>query len=139
MALGDYSNSLPNFQMIEVMNFVLSRTPARAADSDPASAELQLMLLRALLAVAVKVEPVQFPATFPPQFLAPLLDKLRSPDPEVRLLVLSIFQNLIDRRNNLTKLKQPSVEPRSDLQVQKPNINKQDNKFFEKHGELIYR
>ena len=138
-ALGEYSSSLPNFQMIEIMIFVLSKTPDQVSELDTVSSELQHMLLKALLTVASKVVPVQFSNTFPPQFLPPLLDKLHSPDSDARLLVLKIFQTLIDRKTNLDKLEQPTVEPRSDLLVQKPNSNKQDNNFFEKHGDKIYR
>ena len=83
--------------------------------------------------------PVQFSNTFPITFLSPLLDKLHSPDSDARLLVLRIFQTLIDRKGNLDKLEQPTVEPRSDLLYQKPNSIKQDNNFFEKHGDRIYR
>merc|ERR550519_1736391 len=128
--------------MIEIMMFILGKAPASMADQmDPHSvdSELQHMLLKALLTVAEKFVPVQFSTTFPVTFLSPLLEKLHSPDPDARLLVLRIFQTLIDRKNNLEKLEQPSVEPRSDLLAQKPNINKQDNTFFLKHGEKIYR
>ena len=140
-ALGEYSSSLPNFQMIEIMMFILGRTPSTFPhETDPHSvdSELQHMLLKALLTVAEKFEPVQFSTTFPVTFLEPLLAKLQSPDPDARLLVLKIFETLIDRKNNLDKLDTPSVEPRSDLVAQKPNFNKQDNTFMLKHGEKIY-
>ena len=52
---------------------------------------------------------------------------------------MKIFQTLIDRKTNLEKLEHPTVEPRSDLMAQTPNSNKQDNVFFEKHGDRIYR
>ena len=138
-ALGVYSSSLPNFQMIEIMMFILSRTPDQVKEDDSVNSELQHMLLKALLTVAGKFAPVQFAVTFPPQFLPPLLDKLHSPDSDARLLVLKIFQTLIDRKTNLEKLEHPTVEPRSDLMTQTPNSNKQDNNFFEKHGDRVYR
>jgi len=130
--------------MIEIMMFILGKAPASLSDSqvDPQSvldSELQHMLLKALLTVAEKFVPVQFSTTFPLTFLDPLLAKLHTTDPDARLLVLRIFQTLIDRKSNLDKLEQPSVEPRSDLVAQKPNFNKQDNTFFIKHGEKIYR
>merc|ERR550519_756316 len=128
--------------MIEIMMFILGKAPASMADQmDPHSvdSELQHMLLKALLTVAEKFVPVQFSTTFPVTFLSPLLEKLHSPDPDARLLVLRIFQTLIDRKNNLEKLELPTVEPRSDLLAQKPNSNKQDNNFFEKYGDRIYR
>merc|ERR1719147_301711 len=121
------------------MMFILSKTPDQVSESDPVDSELQHMLLKALLTVAAKVVPVQFSNTFPITFLTPLLNKLHSPDSDVRLLVLRIFQTLIDRKANVEKLEQPTVEPRSDLIAQKPNSNKQDNNFFEKHGDRIYR
>jgi hypothetical protein len=43
----------------------------------------------------------------------------------VRLLVLKIFQTLVDRKGNLEKLSQPTVEPATDLINQKANANKQ--------------
>ena len=141
-ALGEYSSSLPNFQMIEIMMFILGKAPASLTDhADPHSvdSELQHMLLKALLTVAEKFVPAQFSTTFPVTFLEPLLAKLQSPDPDARLLVLRIFETLIDRKNNLDKLDTPTVEPRSDLVAQKPNFNKQDNTFIIKHGEKIYR
>ena len=138
-ALGEYSSSLPNFQMIEIMMYILSKTPDTVSESDTVNSELQHVLLKALLTVAEKFVPVQFSNTFPLQFLSPLLDKLQSPDPDAKLLVLRIFQTLIDRKNNLEKLELPTVEPRSDLLAQKPNSNKQDNNFFEKYGDRIYR
>ena len=121
------------------MMFILSKTPDQVKESDTVNSELQHMYLKALLTVAGKVVPVQFSNTFPITFLTPLLDKLHSPDSDARLLVLRIFQTLIDRKTNLEKLEHPTVEPRSDLLAQKPNSNKQDNNFFEKHGDRIYR
>ena len=96
IALGEYSSSLPNFQMIEIMMFILSKTPDQVKESDTVNSELQHMYLKALLTVAGKVVPVQFSNTFPITFLTPLLDKLHSPDSDARLLVLRIFQTLID-------------------------------------------
>jgi len=143
-ALGEYSSSLPNFQMIEIMMFILGKAPQSLTESqmDHQSAidsELQHMLLKALLTVADKFVPVQFSTTFPLTFLDPLLSVLHSPDPDARMLVLRIFQTLVDRKSNLDKLECPSVEPRADLVAQKPNFNKQDNTFFIKHGDKIYR
>merc|ERR1719166_802093 len=128
--------------MIEIMMFILGQAPhtfPHETDLHSVDSELQHMLLKALLTVAEKFEPVQFITTFPVTFLDPLLAKLQSPDPDARLLVLRIFQTLIDRKNNLEKLELLTVEPRSDLLAQKPNSNKQDNSFFEKYGERIYR
>ena len=85
------------------------------------------MLLKALLTVVAKVVPVRFSNTSPITFLTPFLNKLHPPDSDVRLL--------IDRKANVEKLEQPTVEPRSDLVAQKHNSNKQNNKFFEKHGD----
>jgi hypothetical protein len=42
-----------------------------------------------------------------------------------RLLVLKIFHTLVDRKGNLDKLSQPTVEPATDLIAQKANANKQ--------------
>jgi len=144
-ALGEYSSSLPNYQMIEIMMFILSKSPNKM-DYDQGGQgglqtvdnELHHMSLKALLTVAEKYVPVQFATTFPMQFLIPLLNMLRSPDPDIRLLVLKIFHTLIDRKSNLDKLEQSTVDPRSDLVAQKANFNKQDNIFFAKHGERFY-
>ena len=138
-ALGEYSSSLPSFQMIEIMMFILGKTPDQVRESDTVDSELQHMYLKALLTVAAKVVPVQFANTFPVMFLNPLLEKLHSPDTDAKLLVLKIFQTLIDRKTNYDKIEHPTTEPRSDLTCQKPNSNNQDNKFFEKYGDKIYR
>lgn len=139
-ALGEYSSSLPNYQMIEIMMFILSKSPSKLDydQEETMDSELHHMSLKALLTVAEKYVPVQFATTFPMQFLIPLLNMLRSPDPDIRLLVLKIFHTLIDRKSNLDKLDQSTVEPRSDLFAQKANFNKQDNIFFAKHGERFY-
>jgi len=139
-ALGEYSSSLPNYQMIEIMMFILSKSPSKVDydQEETMDSELHHMSLKALLTVAEKYVPVQFATTFPMQFLIPLLNMLRSPDPDIRLLVLKIFHTLIDRKSNLDKLDQSTVEPRSDLFAQKANFNKQDNIFFAKHGERFY-
>ncbi len=39
--------------------------------------------------------------------------------------MLKIFQTLVDRKGNLEKLSQPTVEPATDLINQKANANKQ--------------
>ena len=117
--------------MIEIMMFILSKTPDQVSESDPVDSELQHMLLKALLTVVAKVVPVRFSNTSPITFLTPFLNKLHPPDSDVRLL--------IDRKANVEKLEQPTVEPRSDLVAQKHNSNKQNNKFFEKHGDRASR
>ena len=66
-ALGEYSSSLPNFQMIEIMMYILSKTPDTVSESDTVNSELQHVLLKALLTVAEKFVPVQFSNTFPLQ------------------------------------------------------------------------
>jgi len=143
-ALGEYSSSLPNFQIIEIMIFVLGKVPPRLNfdQADPRTAdiesELQHTMLKALLTVGEKYTPIQFTTTFPPQFLGHLLNLLRSPEPDVRLLVLKIVHTLVDRKGNLERLSRPTTEPRTDLVIQKPNFNKQDNIFFMKYGERIY-
>ena len=100
--------------------------------------ELQHTMLKALLTVGEKYCPIQFTTTFPPQFLGHLVNLLRSPEPDVRLLVLKIIHTLVDRKGNLDRLRLPTVEPRTDLNIQKPNFNKQDNIFFIKYGERLY-
>ncbi|XP_023335599.1 protein EFR3 homolog cmp44E [Eurytemora carolleeae] len=143
-ALGEYSSSLPNFQIIEIMIFILGKVPPRVnlEQTDPRSAdvesELQHTMLKALLTVGDKYTPIQFTTTFPPQFLGHLLNMLRSPEPDVRLLVLQIFHTLVDRKGNLDRLNTVTLEPRTDLVIQKPNFNKQDNIFFMKYGERLY-
>ena len=138
--LGEYSQALPNFQMLEIMMFILGKTPQTAdPERQTVESELQHMLLKALLTVAEKFKPVQFSNTLPITFLSPLLEKLSSPDPDARLLVMRTLQTLVDRRGNLDRLDHPTVEPRSDLQAQKANSDKQDCTFVQKYGERIYR
>ena len=83
---GAYSSSPPNFQKIEIMMFILSKSPSKvnyeSLDPQSVDSEQQHMVLKALLTVADKFTPVQFPNMFPLTFLDPLLDKLNSPDPK---------------------------------------------------------
>jgi len=143
-ALGEYCSSLPNFQIIEVMIFVLGRVPPRlnyeTMDSKAidVESELQHTMLKALLTVGEKYTPIQFTTTFPPQFLGHLVNLLRSPEPDVRMLVLKIIHTLVDRKGNLERMDRPTVDPGTDLVVQKQNFNKQDNIFFFKYGERLY-
>eukprot|EP00096_Caligus_rogercresseyi_P008973 TRINITY_DN2958_c0_g1_i1.p1 TRINITY_DN2958_c0_g1~~TRINITY_DN2958_c0_g1_i1.p1 ORF type:complete len:787 (-),score=282.89 TRINITY_DN2958_c0_g1_i1:42-2189(-) len=109
-ALGEYVSRLPDFQMVEIMTFILSKVPGNEPNAASEQELLQIML-KALYCVAEKYTSKYFTTTFSPQFLSPLLRILSLPDQEIRLMVLQILQTLVDRHDNLEKLSKPSLRP----------------------------
>ncbi|CAK9295344.1 unnamed protein product [Gordionus sp. m RMFG-2023] len=66
--------------------------------------KLQIMVLQSLLKVATKFNSIQYSATFPSNFLIPLLKMSIVKDRRVRIIVFEILHTLIDRHDNLKKL-----------------------------------
>ncbi len=134
-ALGEYASKMPDFQKIEIMTFILSKVPSADA-ADPASQsdhELQLILMKALYCVAEKHNASLLSTTLSPQLLTPLLRLLQAPDQDVRLLVLQIFQILVDRHNNRYKLNALILEPATlDLEGYPNKFNRSDQMFAQK-------
>ncbi|RWS17619.1 protein EFR3 B-like protein, partial [Dinothrombium tinctorium] len=130
--LGEFANNLPDFQKIEIMMFIMSKVPPTSSRSQ-ADIRLQDILLKSLLKVSTKYRTVNLAQAFPNSFLNPLLAMSLAADPHVRLTVQRIFQQLIDRHNNLPKLEQPrSLEPLPTFIMEK--AYRQDLMFMKKHG-----
>lgn len=128
-ALGQYASKMPDFQMIEIMTFILSKVP----HDSRADHEQQLILMKALFCVAEKHTPTLFSTTFSPQLLTTLMRLLQAPDQDVRLLVLQTFQILVDRHSNREKLAKPTLEPRNMALEGYPNkFNRSDQIFVQK-------
>uniref|UniRef100_A0A0K2TRT0 Protein EFR3 homolog cmp44Elike [Nasonia vitripennis] n=1 Tax=Lepeophtheirus salmonis TaxID=72036 RepID=A0A0K2TRT0_LEPSM len=130
-ALGEYVSRLPDFQMVEIMTFILSKVPSHEANAS--DQQLLQIMLKALYCVAEKYTSKYFTTTFSPQFLSPLLRILSSPDQEVRLMVLQILQTLVDRHDNLEKLSKPSLRPANlGLNGLSHKFNRADQMFTQK-------
>ncbi|RWS23938.1 protein EFR3 B-like protein, partial [Leptotrombidium deliense] len=130
--LGEFANNLPDFQKIEIIMFIISKVPPTSARSQ-ADILLQDILLKSLLKVSTKYRTVNMSQAFPNLFLTPLLKMSLATDPNVRLTVQRIFQQLLDRHNNLPKLSVPiSTQPLPALMMEK--AYRQDLMFMKKHG-----
>ena len=109
--------------------------------SSEADVKLQAILLKSLLKVATTYRTVNMSQAFPAPFLKPLLSMSLAADPSVRLTVQTIFHQLLDRHQNLTKLSRPlslaSVPPPG-LAIEK--AYRQDVMFMRKNGgEILAR
>ena len=85
--------------------FYLSPLPTGNINGGASDVLLQTMLLKTLLKVATKYKTVHYSQTFTSSFLDPLLRISLAPHPGIRLIVQEIFHTLIDRHDNLEKLK----------------------------------
>lgn len=118
--LGQFANNVPDFQKIEIMMFIVGKIPPRAA-SKPTDILLQDILLKSLLKVSTTYKTVNMLQAFPSAFLNPLLSLSLSPDANIRLSVQRIFQQLLDRHNNLNRLREPvTLTPIPSLTMEKP-------------------
>ncbi|RWS12247.1 protein EFR3 B-like protein [Dinothrombium tinctorium] len=131
-ALGEFANNLPDFQKIEIMIFIISKVPPSSSDSK-ADIRLQDILLKSLLKVSTKYRTVNISHAFPPAFLNPLLALSLAADSNVRITVQLIFQQLLDRHGNLSKLLMPvTLTEIPPLNIEK--AYRQDIMFMRKHG-----
>ncbi|XP_014206305.1 protein EFR3 homolog cmp44E [Copidosoma floridanum] len=140
-ALGEFANHLPNYQKIEIMEFIMSKVPYGEPESVSSAGKgdvlLQSILLKSLLKVGTKYQTNLLNSTFPPSFLQPLLRMSLASDAEMRLLVQKIFHTLIDKHKNIAKLAKPTVNfIELDLAVEKSS--RTDIIFIRKHGPEIY-
>lgn len=137
--LGEFVQSLPDYQKIEVMMFILGKVPVPQVDHafQDGDALVQNMLLKSLLKVGTKYTTVQMATTFQGPFMEPLLRISLAPDPDVRLVVQHILHTLIDRHNNLDKVQKPSLDVvNADLNIEK--CSRQDVLFMKKNGQDLY-
>ncbi|CAH1774212.1 unnamed protein product [Owenia fusiformis] len=139
--IGEFANNLPDYQKIEIMMFVMGKVNTSTDDkpSDSKDVMLQTMLLKTLLTVATKYKTVLMSNAFTLPFLEPLMRMSISSDPGIRLLVQEILHTLLDRHNNLPKLKTVKIMAdisQLSLTVEKPP--RQDVMFMKKNGSQFY-
>jgi hypothetical protein len=126
--LGEFANNLPDFQKIEIMVFILNKV-------SQTDLYLQDILLKSLLKVSTKYKTLNMVQAFPSNFLNPLLTMSLAKDHQVRLTVQLILHQLLDRHDNLRKLKNATLLSLPGLVIEK--AFRQDLMFMKKHGNEI--
>ena len=137
-ALAEFAYHLPDYQKIEIMMFIIGRTPGTGSEkcTNPAEVLLQHMLLKCLLKVSYKYRTTNYSTTLPLTFLDPLLRTSLGRDADVRLLVQKILHCLIDRHDNRDKLKKPRVDI-GELGLTIEKCSRTDCMFYKNHGNRI--
>ncbi|EDW72495.1 uncharacterized protein Dwil_GK20943, isoform A [Drosophila willistoni] len=133
-ALGEFANHHPDYQKIEIMLFIMNTVPdlSKKSKSDQM---LQNILLKSLLKVGTQYSTVSFEKAFPASFLQPLLKMARAPHDPTRMIVMQIFQALLDRHQNEQVLSNVSVKPYPALSQEPPS--RSDIIFTHKYGANI--
>lgn len=133
-ALGEFANHHPDYQKIEIMLFIMNTVPdlTKKSKSDQM---LQNILLKSLLKVGNQYRTASFEKAFPASFLQPLLKIARAPHVPTRIIVMEIFQALLDRHQNQAVLNNISVKNYSALSLENPS--RSDIIFTHKHGSNI--
>lgn len=133
-ALGEFANHHPDYQKIEIMLFIMNTVPdlTKISKGDQL---LQNILLKSLLKVGMQYRTVSFEKAFPASFLQPLLRIARAPHVPTRIIVMQIFQALLDRHQNQGLLSTVSVKNYSALTVEHPS--RSDLIFTHKYGANI--
>ncbi|KRF85745.1 protein EFR3 homolog cmp44E isoform X2 [Drosophila virilis] len=133
-ALGEFANHHPDYQKIEIMLFIMNTVPdlSKKSKSDQM---LQNILLKSLLKVGNQYSTVSFEKAFPASFLQPLLRMARAPHDPTRMIVMQIFQALLDRHQNEKVLSTVSVKPYPALSQEPPS--RSDIIFTHKYGANI--
>ncbi|KAH8300050.1 hypothetical protein KR044_008988 [Drosophila immigrans] len=133
-ALGEFANHHPDYQKIEIMLFIMNTVPdlSKKSKSDQM---LQNILLKSLLKVGNQYSTVSFEKAFPASFLQPLLRMARAPHDPTRMIVMQIFQALLDRHQNEQVLSSVSVKPYPALSQEPPS--RSDIIFTHKYGANI--
>ncbi|XP_033253027.1 protein EFR3 homolog cmp44E-like isoform X3 [Drosophila miranda] len=130
-ALGEFANHHPDYQKIEIMLFIMNTVPDPSKKSK-GDQMLQNILLKSLLKVGTQYSTVSFEKAFPASFLQPLLKMARAPHDPTRLIVMQIFQALLDRHQNDQVLSSVSVKQYPALSQEPPSLS--DIIFTHKHG-----
>ncbi|XP_001361533.2 protein EFR3 homolog cmp44E isoform X1 [Drosophila pseudoobscura] len=133
-ALGEFANHHPDYQKIEIMLFIMNTVPDPSKKSK-GDQMLQNILLKSLLKVGTQYSTVSFEKAFPASFLQPLLKMARAPHDPTRLIVMQIFQALLDRHQNDQVLSSVSVKQYPALSQEPPS--RSDIIFTHKHGSHI--
>lgn len=133
-ALGEFANHHPDYQKIEIMLFIMNTVPdlSKTSKSDQM---LQNILLKSLLKVGMQYRTVSFEKAFPASFLQPLLKITRAPHVPTRIIVMQIFQALLDRHQNQLILSNVTFNNYPALSLESPS--RADIIFTHKHGSNI--
>lgn len=137
-ALGEFANNHHDYQKIEIMLFIMNTVPD-STKTNNSDQMLQKILLKSLLKVGVQYRTTLFEKAFPASFLQPLLRMARANYLPTRLIVMQIFQALLDRNKNQVILSEISITDYAALSLESPS--RLDILFFHKHknGEEIMR
>ncbi|ALC40651.1 stmA [Drosophila busckii] len=133
-ALGEFANHHPDYQKIEIMLFIMNTVPDLSKKSK-GDQMLQNILLKSLLKVGTQYSTVSFEKAFPASFLQPLLRMARAPHDPTRIIVMQIFQALLDRHQNEQVLSTVSIKPYPALSQEPPS--RSDIIFTHKYGANI--
>ncbi|XP_041927294.1 protein EFR3 homolog A isoform X2 [Alosa sapidissima] len=147
--IGFFGGNLPDYQRAEVMMFIMGKipvygTPCHTLDTvkigHQGTKRIQAMLLNSLIMVTSGFKCKTMCAGLPAPFLEPLCSVSLMEDSELRLLVLEILHNIIDRHDNRAKLRGIRIIPNvAALKIKREKISKQDVMFMKKHGQQLYR
>ncbi|XP_063699541.1 protein EFR3 homolog cmp44E [Culicoides brevitarsis] len=133
-ALGEFANHHPDYQKIEIMLFIINTVPDLSKTSKD-DLLLQSILLKSLLKVGVQYRTTSYEKAFPASFLQPLMKMARAPHPQTRMLVMEIFQALLDRHSNNSVLDVVNLSNYPGLSIEPPS--RSDNMFMHKYGARI--
>ncbi|XP_055619562.1 protein EFR3 homolog cmp44E isoform X2 [Toxorhynchites rutilus septentrionalis] len=133
-ALGEFANHHPDYQKIEIMLFIMNTVPDPSKKSK-GDQLLQNILLKSLLKVGTQYRTVSFEKAFPVSFLQPLLKMARASSVAIRVIVMQIFQQLLDRHQNQHLLNAISVGNYPTLTVEQ--ASRSDILFTHKYGSNI--
>lgn len=133
-ALGEFANHHPDYQKIEIMLFIINTVPD-LSKTGKCDQMLQNILLKSLLKVGVQYRTISFEKAFPASFLQPLLRLARAPHVPTRLIVMQIFQSLLDRHQNQLVVNIVSIKNYAALSMEHPS--RSDIIFTHKYGSNI--
>uniref|UniRef100_A0AC34QGC3 EFR3-like protein n=1 Tax=Panagrolaimus sp. JU765 TaxID=591449 RepID=A0AC34QGC3_9BILA len=136
-AMGDFANSLPDYQKIDIMLFTATSIPIISHEERQFKTSdefLQKVLVKTLLKVATKYKSFYFANVFTDTFFRSLLQICLAPNSEVRLNAQQIFHTLFDRHDNLKQLTHLLyVHDVADLQLSVEKCSRQDQMFMHRH------
>ncbi|XP_058831019.1 protein EFR3 homolog cmp44E isoform X1 [Topomyia yanbarensis] len=130
-ALGEFANHHPDYQKIEIMLFIMNTVPDPSKKSK-GDILLQNILLKSLLKVGTQYRTVSFEKAFPVSFLQPLLKMARASSVAIRVIVMQILQQLLDRHQNQHLMNVISINNYPTLTMEQPS--RSDILFTHKYG-----
>ena len=138
--IEQYTSNIPDFQKKEIMTIILSKIPMDQQQNVSANhMNVQYIYTKALFCVAKKHTSTFLSSTFSPTLLHSLLNLLQAKNSNVRLLVLQIFEILVDRHGNHEKIYVTTIDPRKfELSGISNKPNKADELFVQKSLVKIY-